>query len=51
MRKAFYGLAKVMDSNYRLKRILSSVIQIFVIWVLLMLLYWFGFEVIAALTF
>ena len=53
MRKAFYALAKSIESrrSYRLKKLLSEIMQILVIWVILMLMYYVGSEVIAALTF
>ena len=51
MRKAFHALAEGIESSYRLRRALSVIIQILVISVVLMLLYYIGSELIAALTF
>ncbi|KKN00868.1 hypothetical protein LCGC14_1133410 [marine sediment metagenome] len=51
MRKALREMAWTTGSHYRLRKALSAGIEIVVTWAVLMLLYWIGFEVIAALTF
>ncbi len=51
MRKALREMAWSIGSHYRLRKALSALMQIVVMWVILMLIYYVGFEVIAALTF
>lgn len=49
MRNAFRGLAKTFQDGIRWRRILGPAIQIFFIWLLLMVFYYVGVEIIIAL--
>ncbi len=51
MKKPFYELAKMIEKRYRFKRAISTILQIFVLWAILMLMFQIGMELIAAVAF